>query len=215
MDSKKRLGRTHFYKRPVIILAFVLCFVLTRAPAVLAHKVYIFSWIEGDRVYTESYFSGKKKVMGGLIKVFDPSGKKLLEGKTNEKGEFSFKIPKKTDLRIVLEATMGHRAEYIIKAAEIPDTVERPESVKEKDDSSASRSSANKVDLEQIKLVIEEALDSRLKPIVKTLAKIKEERGPGFTEIIGGVGYIFGLVGLILYFKSRKKAESERGSEKI
>jgi nickel transport protein len=205
MYGKKRLGRRHFHERPVIILVFVLCFVLTWVPAIFAHKVYIFSWIEGDTVYTESYFSGKKKVMGGLIKVFDPSGKKLLEGKTNEKGEFSFKIPKKTDLRIVLEATMGHRAEYILRATEIPDTVERPEAIKEKDESQASSSSAIKVDLEQIRLVIEEALDSRLKPIVKTLAKIQEERSPGFTEIIGGVGYIFGLVGLILYFKSRKK----------
>ena len=58
---------------------------------------------------------------------------------------------------------------------------------------------------EQISMVVEKALDSRLKPIIKTLAKIQEERGPGFTEIIGGVGYIFGLMGLILYFKSRRK----------
>ncbi len=206
MCAEKTLGCRNFHEWPVIIFTVVLCFTFTWVPSVFAHKVYIFSWIEGDTVYTESYFSGKKKVIGGLIKVFDPSGKKLLEGKTNEKGEFSFKIPKKTDLRIVLEATMGHRAEYILSADEIPDTVERPEPIKEKDDSQASGSSAIKVDLEQIRLVIEEALDSRLKPIVKTLAKIQEERSPGFTEIIGGVGYIFGLMGLILYFKSRKKS---------
>jgi nickel transport protein len=59
--------------------------------------------------------------------------------------------------------------------------------------------------MEQIRIVVEKTIDSRLKPIVKTLAKIQEERSPGFTEIIGGVGYIFGLMGLILYFKGRKK----------
>lgn len=206
MCGEKRLGCRHFQKWPVIILAVVLCFTLTWVPSVFAHKVYIFSWIEGDTVYTESYFSGKKKVIGGLIKVFDPSGKQLLEGKTNEKGEFSFKISKKTNLRIVLEATMGHRAEYILGADEIPDTVERPEPIKEKDESQASSFPAIKVDMEQIRLVIEEALDARLKPIMRTLARIQKERRPGFTEIIGGVGYIFGLMGLILYFKGRKKS---------
>jgi len=57
--------------------------------------------------------------------VFDLSGNKLLEGKTNDNGEFSFKIPKKADLRIVLEATMGHKTEYILKADEIPDRMKR------------------------------------------------------------------------------------------
>jgi nickel transport protein len=28
--------------------------------------------------------------------------------------------------------------------------------------------------------------------------------GPSITEIIGGIGYIFGLFGLVMYFKSRK-----------
>jgi nickel transport protein len=37
------------------------------------------------------------------------------------------------------------------------------------------------------------------------LATIQEERGPGLTEIIGGIGYIFGVMGLILYLKGRKK----------
>ena len=55
---------------------------------------------------------------GGLIQVFDPFGKKLLEGRTNEQGEFAFTSVQKTDLRIVLEAGMGHRSESILKKEE-------------------------------------------------------------------------------------------------
>ena len=85
----------------------------------LAHKATIFAWVEGDTVFTESKFSGGREATGARVLVFDRAGKQLLEGKTNNKGEFSFKIPKLTDLRIVLDAGMGHKAEWRIPESEI------------------------------------------------------------------------------------------------
>ena len=66
--------------RHVIPSALVFLLFLALASTAFGHKVYLFAWVEGDTVYTESYSSGKKKVRGGLVKVFDPSGRKLLEG---------------------------------------------------------------------------------------------------------------------------------------
>ena len=192
----------------ILFLSMSMVFFLVLVCPVYAHRVYLFAWVEGDTVYTESYFGSKKKAIGGLISVFDPSGKKLLEGKTNEKGEFSFKIPQRNDLRIVLDATMGHRAEYILKADELTaipakaDEFHKAEGIKV---SPASPSNAKQVAVEQVREVVEEVLDSRLKPISKALAKLREEKGPGFTEVVGGIGYILGIMGIIVYFKSRKK----------
>ena len=169
------------------------------------HSVYIFAWVEGDTIHTESYFGGKKKVRGGLIKVFDAAGRKLLEGKTNEKGEYSFKVPGTTDIRIVLDAGAGHGAEYRLKADELPDMAQRRDMPTEDSVSRTPSSSAAPADVEHLRMVVEKTLDSRLRPITKMLVKISEERGPGLTEVIGGIGYIFGLAGLVLYFKSRKK----------
>ena len=104
-------------------VACLYIFLLT-APMAYAHNVYIFAWAEGDTIYTESYFGGDKKVNEGLIKVLDLTGKELLQGKTNEMGEFSFKIPQKTDLRIILESSTGHGAEYLFKADEFSDRLE-------------------------------------------------------------------------------------------
>jgi nickel transport protein len=188
----------------VIPFALVFVLFLALASTTFGHKVYLFAWIEGDTVYTESYLSGKKKVRGGLVKVFDPSGRKLLEGKTDEKGKFSFKIPKNTDLRIVLEATMGHKAEFLLKADDVSG-IEKSQATTSDRKSEVPSSSVVKVDIEQVKLLMEETLDSRLRPILRTLATIQEERGPGLTEIIGGIGYIFGVMGLILYLRGRKK----------
>jgi len=174
-----------------------------------AHSVYIYAWVEGDTVYTESYFGSNKRVMGGLVKVFDPSGKKLLEGKTNEQGEFSFKIPEKTDLRIVLDATMGHGAEFILRAGELPGVAgtrkQEVEKEIEKRDSQEIAPTPVQADVEQIRTVMEKVLDSRLNPIIRSLAKIQEEKGPGMTEIVGGIGYIVGIMGLVLFFRGRKR----------
>jgi nickel transport protein len=183
-------------------VAVILGLILAITSVALAHKVYLYAWVEGDTVYTESYFGSNRKVQGGLIEIFDLSGKKLFEGLTNEKGEFAFKAPQKTDLRIVVEASMGHKNEYVLKGDKLwdsgSDATEKPET----DEGQAV--SVKEVEAEQIQAIVEKALDSRLKPIIRELAKIRKEKGPGLTEIIGGIGYIFGLMGVVLYFWSKK-----------
>ena len=77
-----------------------------------AHSVNIFAWVEGNTVFVECKYPDGTKVHEGVIRVLDSGGKELLNGKTNTKGEFSFKVPKQDDLKIVLEAGMGHRAEW-------------------------------------------------------------------------------------------------------
>ncbi|GAI86495.1 unnamed protein product, partial [marine sediment metagenome] len=87
-----------------------------------AHKVNVFAYVEGDKVYSESYFNDGKKCVDSKIEVFDNQGNKLLEGLTDKEGEFSFEVPSEDgDLKIVLTASMGHRAEYLIRADELGD----------------------------------------------------------------------------------------------
>jgi len=181
--------------------------VLLQPGSALAHKVYIFAWVEGDRVYTDSYFPDKRKVMGGLVKVFDPAGRKLLEGKTDERGAFSFKILQKSDLKIVLEATMGHRAEFTLKAEELPGSFPKSAPELEKKETLVTSPGKQNSDLENLERVILEALEIKLKPIERKLARLEEKRGPGFTEVVGGIGYIVGLMGIVLYFKNRRAAK--------
>ena len=174
----------------------VLSFLLFMGATAHAHGVYIFAWVEGDTVYTDSYFGGKKKIKGGVVKVYDTSGAILLEGKTDDNGEYSFKLPKKTALRLVLEAGAGHRAEFLLGADEIAGIDEAP----------ALPTSPSQEDNDHIRQVVEEALDARLKPITRALAEIQKDRGPGLTEVIGGIGYIVGMMGIIIYFKGKKRS---------
>jgi len=100
-------------------LLFLAMIVLLAAPA-MAHKVNIFAYVEGDTIYTESYFPDGRPVESGTIEVIDKSGKKILEGKSDKEGHFSFPVPApKDDLNIVINASMGHKNSYLLKKSEM------------------------------------------------------------------------------------------------
>jgi len=187
-----------------LILIFIFLVIIMVNISAFAHKVNIFAYVEGDRVYTESYFSDGKKCIESKIEVFDNQGNKLLEGLTDEEGAFSFEIPPgDRDLRIVLTASMGHRAEYIIRADELGDIAGLIEENIEEPVSAVSPETSS-VDLKEIQSIIEDTLDEKLKPIMREIKKSQEDRiSP--SEIIGGIGYIIGIFGIVAYFLSRKR----------
>jgi nickel transport protein len=207
------IGERQEALRKILLITFLVASVLSLlTPWAFAHKVNVFAWVEGDTVHVEGYFAGKKKAQDSLVEVFDSSGEKLLEGRTSEQGEFSFKIPKKTDLEIVLTAGMGHKNDFVIPVSDLGEvspepTVEsgartKPEPYEKKLVAAAATSG---VDLTQMESIIDKALDRKLTPLIKLIRESRKE-GPTLSEVIGGIGYIFGLMGVAMYFMSRKKS---------
>ncbi|MFH1215140.1 MAG: carboxypeptidase regulatory-like domain-containing protein [Pseudomonadota bacterium] len=90
-------------------------FLTTLTDPAFAHKVNVFAYVEGDTVYTESFFPDGRPVEGGTIEVLDDDGKKLLEGKTDMEGKFSFVLPAREDLTIAINASMGHKNSFVLK----------------------------------------------------------------------------------------------------
>lgn len=195
--------KTHDLHSKALLGFILLCIILASSDA-FAHKVNIFAYAEGDMVYTESYFPDGRKVEGGVVEVYDSQGNKLLDGKTGKEGQFNFKPPKKDDLKIVLIATMGHKNSYTLSASEIPDSI-GAEKAEEPGPQESKAQEVAQVDLDQIKKIIDSSLDEKLKPIMRQLTKA-QQRKISFTEVIGGIGYIFGITGIIMYFSSKKRA---------
>ena len=193
-----------------LILIFIFLIIMMVNISVFAHKVNIFAYVEGDKVYTESYFSDGKKCIDSKIEVFDNRGNKFLEGLTDKEGEFSFEIPSKDvidgDLKVVLTASMGHRAEYSVSADELRGAVGL---IKEETEEPIPAVSPEiySLDLKQIQSLIEDALDKKLEPIIREMREIKKSQEDKIspTEIIGGIGYIIGIFGIVAYFLSRKR----------
>ena len=188
----------------LVISALGIIAFLTLPSQVWAHKVNVFAWVEGDMVFVEGYYPGGKRAQNSLVEVYNSGGAKLLEGRTNQKGEFSFKIPAKEDLRIVLTAGMGHKNDFTITAGDLGGSESSLQEPQPEISEKIAASSGTELDMGQLKVMIDQALDRKLEPVVKLILKTRKE-GPGVTEIIGGIGYIFGLFGLVMYLKSRKE----------
>lgn len=195
-----------------ILIGLVLLIFLSST--VLAHKVNLFAYAEDGMVHTESYFSDGKKVMNSTVEVFDAENNKLLlTGKTDNNGEFSFKIPQATALRIVLTASMGHKNEYLLSKDEVRDALgtgeasekSLPESVEREKKETFPKSMTQIYD-NQLEFLIEQAVEKKIAPIMRKLIKIEKQiQKPSLQEILGGIGYILGLVGIGIYFKYKSK----------
>jgi len=213
------LNRLINAKSKFVYFIFVLSlFVFFQTPA-LAHKVTIFAWVEGDHIHTQSKFSDGKRIRGEDVIVFDSKGDQLLKGTTDENGMFSFKIPQKTELKIVLETSMGHAAVWTIPAKELPgsDIGSSISSTVKKNTLAADTGSKHNTKVrkdaklatielgrEEIQEIIDTSLDRRLAPVIDMMAKTYDQ-GPRLTEVAGGIGYIFGLAGIALYFLNRRR----------
>ncbi|MFZ3047146.1 MAG: carboxypeptidase regulatory-like domain-containing protein [Desulfatirhabdiaceae bacterium] len=103
------------------IVALVLLLYTGFFQSVQAHKVNIFAYVEGGNIYTESYFPDGKPVESGTIEVFDSQKQKVASGMTDKDGKCVFPVPKKDDLTIFINASMGHKNSYLLKRSEIGD----------------------------------------------------------------------------------------------
>jgi len=211
MKAKQKLNRIASFLAISFVIFLAIC------EKGYAHRVNVFAWVEGDTVSVSCKYPDGKKVNEGVIRVLDSGGTELLSGKTNDQGEFSFNIPKQADLTIVLEAGMGHRAEWTVlkeelsasgqpaaaAAAALPAVRAEPSAAPAK----AAAGDASALQSQDIQQALEMALDKKLAPVLKMLAESREQ-GTKLSDVLGGLGYIVGFAGIAAYFKRPSRGKS-------
>ncbi len=195
------------------IFTLVCMMLLFLAGTAMAHKVMVFAWVEGDTVYGESKFSGGTRAKGAQVIVLDAEGEELLQTRTDENGEFSFKVPEHTELLIKLNAGMGHQAEWTIPLEELGEAEPQRPSPADPGSAASAQTAVRAIapgpaDMARfedlIQKTVDKALDKKMRPMMAVLADLKQE-GPSAGDIFGGIGYIFGLMGVAMYFKARQR----------
>lgn len=176
---------------------------LSSAATAQAHKLNLFSYAEGDQVFIEGYFADGKKAKESKVTVHGPDQKVLLEGVTNVEGAFSFKAPQQTDLLIALNAGLGHQTEYLLTQAELTG-VESAESATSTSGETPTSSAGTGAPLDDAHLrrIVRHAVAEGIKPLARELDEYKNKAS--LSSIIGGIGYIFGILGIVAYMKARK-----------
>jgi len=175
-----------------------------------AHKVNMFAYAEGSDIYVEGYFSDGKMAKNSIVSVYDTTGTVLLSGSTDDDGQFTFPIPEKSTLKIVLNAGMGHRTDYLLSANELTGDIDITASEDipiDGDSATGDGNQANSIPNErtsnaELNRMIETAVGKAIKPVMRSLSEMREERS--LATIVGGIGYIFGVLGIFFYLKARK-----------
>jgi nickel transport protein len=183
----------------------------------LAHAVVLFAYAQGDTIHTESTFVPDTPVRQGKILVLNQkTGELLLCGQTDDRGKFSFKIPAvavahKLNLEIVVEAPMGHRGEWLLRADKYLSGVTAEKAAAPAASAPASITTlpapgtqAAALDRRMLAETVNKALERQLAPIKERLTALTIHRTT-LPDIIGGLGYILGIFGLWAYFQSQRK----------
>ncbi len=184
---------------------------------VYGHRIDVFCYTEDNVIKCYSKFSTGTPVRYGKYQVY--IRKKLIyEGKSDDQGNFVYKIPKELlnnpkDLKIVCIAEMGHENYWIVKKEEYATNIQKePSSDNDFFDEEEDLSKENKttqtthqasIDIIRLEKSIRKIIASELSPIKLELVKLQEPK-IDLRDILGGIGYIFGIMGIIMYFKSQK-----------
>ncbi len=191
-------------------IAFVLCLCL--AGTGWAHRVNLFAYPDGDAVQVECYFGKNQKVRHGALTFSDgETGAVLCRGTTDEQGMFRFRpdgqfLVSGHGLDILLYAGEGHQSSWRMGAEELQSlaaAVRPAEECAVSEGSSADLPLAA-MDRRELEEIVGKAMDARLAPLVQALAR-QENREPDLRDVIGGIGWILGLLGLAAYLRYRPR----------
>lgn len=188
-----------------------------------AHRVNVFAYVDGDAVQVECGFSKSQRVRNGKLTITDlETGEPVLEATTDANGEFRFRpsdafLASGHGLKIRLDAGEGHQDEWKISAEELSALSEPfpPGAAAPPAATAASGAPAPSaappgpsaapvsVGAEELEEIVGRVVEAKLGPIRQALAR-REQDGPELRDIVGGLGWILGLLGLAAYMKCRR-----------
>ncbi|NLF70513.1 MAG: cobalt transporter CbiM [Candidatus Anammoximicrobium sp.] len=210
--------------QPLLFLAILLA-VCGQATPAWAHKMFVFATVRGDVIEGEAYYHGGGSAAGAKITILDPGGKRLGETVTDQDGKFTFRPQVRCDHKLVADAGLGHGAEYVVQAGELPETLgpspvqepvhshpDSPDEAKPEasvdphvhphDHSHPHESTASGGEALAAQT---EALGRQIAALRQDLDKWKAQLQ--LQDVLGGIGYILGILGLVFFLGARRKAK--------
>jgi nickel transport protein len=143
------------------------------------------------------------------VELVGPDGGVLAEARTDEQGEFRLPLPEAgPPLTVRLYASMGHAAEYRLPGAEpggagLEKEEPGPGVAEAAGATTGGEGEGPGLSRAELRREVRSAVEEALAPVRRRLAR-QEQRRVTAQDVIGGVGYIVGLLGVALYLKSRK-----------
>jgi hypothetical protein len=199
------------------------CTSLLCASPAFAHAVYIFAWVDGESICTESYFSKNSKVRGGVVNGVGSKGNILFTGSTDEGGKVCFPLPEQAqDIEFAVSAGEGHRGTFTLREEDVAPFL--PPGEKAIDTTAAidkheaapviepleqtgtyENLAADNVSEQVLREIVREELKKQLAPIQQQVGAITYDRSPGWKDIFGGLGWIAAVASLAYTVMNAKR----------
>ena len=196
--------------------ALLLAMLVLAATPAHAHRINLFALVEGTTITGSAYFSGGGNPVDTPVLVFGPDGSLLGEAVTDAEGRFTFEATVRVDHTLVIDTGDGHRAEFTVPAAELPASLPDPEAAgSDAAGPEAARSGAAHaaeppgtmpaaaVDGQALQDLVDAAVARQVAPLRQELAQYQASLR--YSDILGGIGYIFGIAGVAFYLLARRR----------
>ena len=180
---------------------------------VAAHNVVGGVYAIGDQIEGEVGFSnGDMAAPGTVVKVTDGQGNELASLETDDEGGFTYTATQRIDHLFYANLSSGHILELTLPADELTDSLAAVGSVEVTVDKVAVPSVSTTsiaTDRQGLEQMIERAVAKQVVPLRKEIAAYKEKSS--LQDIMGGIGYIFGLCGLGIWWRQRQLDKQQTG----
>ncbi|WP_070971595.1 carboxypeptidase-like regulatory domain-containing protein [Vibrio sonorensis] len=186
----------------LVKLLSLLLITLLSSFSVNAHNLRMSVYVEGDGLEGELYFvgGGNPAAKNASVELYF-DGEVIATAKSDEEGIFIFQSVKPSDYLVRADAGQGHVATYDLKRHEFPQA--QPDTTEGELTSKPTHTAqplSNDVNLQQMRTEIAKAIRPLREQIERYESKTRMH------DILGGIGYVFGVFGLFVLYRQRKSA---------
>lgn len=194
--------------------ALVLVATLCAAGSGHAHKVVLSLYVTGGLIEGEVGFSNGDVAPEARIDVYGPGGERLAELATDDSGFFAYQASARIDHIFKADLGAGHVAEARVAADELSPTLAAqaaptgttPAPDSQEGTAAAAGAASQVLTQANLQAAIQEVVASQVRPLRQQVTAL--ENRIRFQDVLGGLGYIAGLMGLALYIQSRRRTKA-------
>lgn len=167
-----------------------------------AHRLKLFAHVVGNDIAGYGFYIGGGRPQGTAITVFDSANREVGHLVTDKDGAYAWTPPQAGTYRLSVNGGDGHFAEATVAfevEPAVPPAAAAPAAVSAPATAPAAPLSPETVGL--IEASVDKAVARQITPLLQ--AYNEADGKVRFNDILGGLGWIVGLAGLWLWFRTR------------
>lgn len=178
------------------------------ASAAWAHGLNLFATVEGATIQGTLRYADGTPAIGAPVIAYAPDGTTIAEASTDATGRFEFQARIRCRHRLVGDAGQGHRGLFTVAAEDLPESLPAPgaptpvrEATPPVEEVSVAPNLDSSTTPPDFDARVEAAVARQLRPLREQLNGY--ETSIRIRDVMGGIGYLFGLAGILALLKSR------------